>query len=222
MDRQLAERMVGAACLLAVLVLVVPAILDGNPDSGATLTHPQTDEAIDLRTHTIRLQGEERDPPVPTPVRDESGPPEDVPTASAVPKAADPALPQPVPSGPAPSKPALPVAVTAPSATPAAAPAAKTPSASHEPVRNLANEPIASASGNWIVQLGSFSRRENADRLAADLKRKGFAVSVRGGGGASGTLFRVRAGPAADRAAAEALAARLAAAGFKGGQASRQ
>ena len=30
MDRQLAERMVGAACLLAVLVLVVPAILDGS------------------------------------------------------------------------------------------------------------------------------------------------------------------------------------------------
>ena len=222
MDRQLAERMVGAACLLAVLVLVVPAILDGNPDSGATLSHPQSEEAIDLRTHTIRLQGEERAPPVPTAVRDESGPVEAVPPASAVPKAAEPALPEPVPAGPEPSKPALPEPVTAPGVTPAPAPAGKTPSATHEPVRNLANEPIAAASGAWIVQLGSFSRRENAERLAAELKHKGFTVSVLGGGGASGTLFRVRAGPATDRAAAEALATQLAAAGFKGGQASRQ
>jgi len=76
--------------------------------------------------------------------------------------------------------------------------------------------------GDWIVQLGSFSSRANADRLAAAVKNKGFSVSVQGGGGSSGTLFRVHAGPAPDKAAAEALAARLAAAGFKDGRVGRR
>ena len=67
MDRQLAERMVGAACLLAVLVLIVPAILDGNPDSGATITHPAVEEELALRTHTLRLDPAARAPPLPTP-----------------------------------------------------------------------------------------------------------------------------------------------------------
>jgi DedD protein len=80
----------------------------------------------------------------------------------------------------------------------------------------------AAGGGDWIVQLGSFSSRANADRLAADVKRKGFSVSVQGGGGSSGTLFRVRAGPEPDKAGAEALAVRLAEAGFKGGRVGRR
>ena len=84
-----------------------------------------------------------------------------------------------------------------------------------------ATAPVDGA-GDWMVQLGSFSSRTNADRLAADLKSKGFSVSVQGGGGSSGTLFRVRAGPEPDKARAEALAVRLAAAGFKGGRVGRR
>jgi DedD protein len=99
-----------------------------------------------------------------------------------------------------------------------------------EPIRDLSLEPVAPVEtaptrvdgGDWIVQLGSFSQRANADRLAADLKRKGFSVSVQSGGGTSGTLFRVRAGPVADRPAAETLVTRLSAAGFKGGRVGRQ
>lgn len=202
MDRQLAQRMVGAACLLALLVLVVPAILDGNPDSGATITHPTVDDSIDLRTHTIRLDGESREPPVPT-------------SRQAAPTA-DPVPPEPAAS---PSEPVV-----------AVPPALEEPA--REPVRELAKEPVAMVGapaepnqgegGDWIVQLGSFSQRANADRLAADLKRKGFSASVQGGGGTSGNLFRVRTGPVADRPAAEALTVRLATAGFKGGRVGRK
>ncbi|TFG86949.1 MAG: SPOR domain-containing protein [Chromatiales bacterium] len=197
MDRQLAQRMVGAACLLAVLVLVVPAILDGNPDSDAIITRPAVDDSLDLRTHTIRLDGEEREPPVPTRLQ-----------ASPVP---EPALTK---------VPPKPVATTPP----------VVPETVREPVRDLSREPVAPAEtaptrvngGDWIVQLGSFSQRANADRLAADLKRKGFSVFIQSGGGTSGNFFRVRAGPVADRPAAEALARRLTAAGFKGGRVGRQ
>jgi len=214
MDRQLAERMVGAACLLAVLVLVVPAILDGNPDSGATITHPAVDDELDLRTHTIRLDGAEREPPVPTPLQADAAP---EPPSATVPETPEtPETPEP-PATPGvlaePQAPSPPPTVTqAPAPPPApAAPPAPPPAKAPPPV-----------TGDWIVQLGSFSSRANADRLAADVRAKGFAVSVQGGGGSSGKLFRVRAGPEAEKAGAEALAARLAAAGFKGGRVGRQ
>jgi DedD protein len=196
MDRQLAERMVGAACLLAVLVLVVPAILDGNPDSGATITHPPGDASLDLRKHTIRLDRTERESPVPAAAQ--------VPDSA---EAAPLALPEPLPLTPDP------VTVADPVASEAIPPKPVRP----EPVRSLAQEALAGG-GEWFVQLGSFSLRENSERLVVQLEAKGFSASVLGGGGASGTLFRVRAGPEGDRASAEALAARLAAAGFKGGQ----
>lgn len=218
MDRQLAERMVGAACLLAVLVLVVPAILDGNPESGSTITHPSivpsaatssaplgsqtadevAGEAVNLRTHTIRLDGPGREPPVPTP-RQVNLPPAASPAAEPESVTAPPDLREPATvkaATPAPD------AVAADSRTPVVA--------------------TGSGSGDWIVQLGSFSQRGNADRLASDLQSSGFSASVKGGGGTTGTLFRVRAGPAEDRAAAEELAARLAAAGFKGGRVGRE
>ena len=216
MDRQLAERMVGAACLLAVLVLVVPAILDGNPDSGATITHPSigpaagpsaepsadasAEESLDLRTHTIRLDGPGREPPVPTPRSLNTPPP-----ASAAPDA---------------------VPVTEPPNAREASTIKPQAPATDDVVSKPAAPVVAAGNGsgtdNWIVQLGSFSQRGNADRLATELESGGFSASVKGGGGASGTLYRVRAGPATDRVAAEALAARLAAAGFKGGRVGRE
>ena len=216
MDRQLAERMVGAACLLAVLVLVVPAILDGNPDSGATITHPSIgpgagpspvpvadtspEESLDLRTHTIRLDGPEREPPVPTPRLLNTPPP-----VSAAPEA------KPV-SEPPNTLPASVIKSEAPASEAAAA----------EPPKRVVAAGESGGTGDWIVQLGSFSQRGNADRLAAELESGGFSASVKGGGGVSGTLYRVRAGPATHRIAAEALAARLAAAGFKGGRVGRE
>jgi cell division septation protein DedD len=213
MDRQLAERMVGAACLLAVLVLVVPAILDGNPDSGSTITHPEVGDELDLRTHTIRLDGTERTPPVPTPVQ---GEPIRAPVAAAE------APPSPAGAGPAAGEqpPALPAPpAKEPVRTPEpVAPAAPAPAPEPAP----ATSPSSPTGGDWIVQLGSFSSRANADRLAGQIRAKGFAVSVEGGGGTSGNLYRVRAGAEADKAAAEALAGRLAAAGFKGGRVGRR
>ncbi|MSR09319.1 MAG: SPOR domain-containing protein [Gammaproteobacteria bacterium] len=205
MDRQLAERMVGAACLLAVLVLVVPAILDGNPDSGATITHPPDEESLDLRQHTIRLDRTDRETPVPV-VAQVSGSPAAAPLSLPEPPpvaqesvAAEDQQPEPVPQGSA----------VAPDAE------AAIPAVTRDPVRPLAQE-AGAASGEWFVQLGSFEQRENSQRLVEQLEAKGFSASVLGGGGASDTLYRVRAGPESDKASAEALAERLAEAGFKG------
>jgi DedD protein len=64
--------------------------------------------------------------------------------------------------------------------------------------------------------LGVFANRKNADRLASDLKGKGFSTSVSEGKSGGKRLYRVRVGPEPDRAAAQALQARLAAIGQKG------
>lgn len=210
MDRQLAERMVGAACLLAVLVLAVPAILDGNPDSGTTITHPAVEKDLDLRTHTIRLDGAGREPPVPMPVEARSAPEPASPVDARV--VTEPDSPGPVIAKEVPSE-VVPAVVS----PPAAAPLVASP-ATAESTKLTAPE----AGGDWVVQLGSFSSRGNADRLATAVRDKGFTVAVQGGGGSSGTLFRVRAGPEPDKSRADALAARLAAAGFKGGRVGRQ
>jgi DedD protein len=66
------------------------------------------------------------------------------------------------------------------------------------------------------VQLGVFSVQANAERLAQELKSKGFHTLVSETSGAGRTLWRVRAGPVAERAAAEQLNARLRAAGHAG------
>jgi cell division septation protein DedD len=63
--------------------------------------------------------------------------------------------------------------------------------------------------------VGSFASRDNAERLARQLKGKGFAATV-SQSPKGRRLWRVRVGPEADRAAAVALGAKLRSAGQPG------
>jgi DedD protein len=74
----------------------------------------------------------------------------------------------------------------------------------------------STSAGGWVVQLGSFASRQNADRLARSLEGRGFHLSVSSARAGARVLWRVRAGPAHDRASAEHLAARLRALGHRG------
>jgi DedD protein len=66
------------------------------------------------------------------------------------------------------------------------------------------------------VQLGSFGSQANADKLAAELRKQGFAAFLSQLSTDSGELHRVRIGPQKDRESAEAMAERLRKAGHKG------
>ena len=82
-----------------------------------------------------------------------------------------------------------------------------------------ASAPIAadtSPTGMWAVQLGSFSERERAELLAAELKQLEFAAFLSRSPTESGELHRVRIGPLKDRESAEAMAGRLQKAGHTG------
>lgn len=73
-----------------------------------------------------------------------------------------------------------------------------------------------STTGMWAVQLGSFSNQENAERLATDLRKQGYAAFLSQLKTDSGALHRVRIGPQKDRESAESVAAKLGGAGHKG------
>ncbi len=77
-------------------------------------------------------------------------------------------------------------------------------------------QPDASTTGMWAVQLGSFSNKQNAEKLAADLRKQGYAAFLSQLETDSGRLHRVRIGPQKDRAGAETMAARLVKVGHKG------
>jgi DedD protein len=70
-------------------------------------------------------------------------------------------------------------------------------------------EVSAPARGNFVVQLGSFGSKENAERLVRDMKAKGFATFIAPITTNGRELYRVRVGPAKDRPSAEALAGEL-------------
>ena len=84
-----------------------------------------------------------------------------------------------------------------------------------QPVEHERSE-SSGASGGWVVQLGVFSVQANAERLAQELKTQGFHALVSQMGSAGRPMWRVRAGPVAEHAAAEQLSARLRAAGHAG------
>lgn len=209
MDRQLAERMVGAACLLAVLVLVVPSILDGNQEPERTGPEPELLDVPDQRTHTLILDNAARVPPVPQP-RDMPGEaagtlPDDEPPAETMPAPVE-----------------LQEVVTVPAPTPEPGkPAVVAPPATDKAVTAPSAAPVASAevravpdAGQWYVQLGVFSSQQNAEGLAKKLKASGFSATVRKA--SNGAMSRVLVGPRADRDAAVELADKLKAAGFTG------
>lgn len=201
MDPQLKQRLIGAAVLVSLAVLVVPVLLDGGyretsrprrdmapmppdqfeqvvPELPAEVQRELdaglaagTDELAEIAAQAAAQPGEA---PIP-PAAIVSGP------------AGEEAMPPPSPAAPPPA-PEAPAAAAAPAPAPA---------------------PLSATAEQWTVQLGSFASRDNAEgllrRMAAD-GVKGFILPLEEGGK---TSFRVRAGPVAGRAAAERLRKQL-------------
>jgi DedD protein len=206
MDRQLLERMIGAVVLIALLVIVAPALLDGDRDAdtvpGAAPTAGVDPEPADtgLRQHTIRLNEEPDGPPM---------------ARERTPEPVTPAKPPVAATTQAPAAPTPDAAP--PKAEPMAQPAPAPKKPEPEPTKPAPVEPPAPVpTEGWAVQLGSFSQRDNAQRLAAEVADKGFATFLMPLEKDGATLYRVRVGPRPDRAAADKLAAKLAIAGYMG------
>ncbi len=194
MDRALKERIIGAIVLVLFVVLVVPVFLDGPSNSGEVISQqvPLPGQSGE-ENQTIILN---RDRTQPVPAASSNNPPAAEPQREVKPE------PELEPEQKSESE-----SESEPEPEPA--------QAEPEVVVAAVAEP-ASSTGMWAVQLGSFGNKENADKLAADLKKLGFAAFRSQLSTSSGELHRVRVGPQKDRESAEAVAAALAKAGKKG------
>ena len=67
----------------------------------------------------------------------------------------------------------------------------------------------ASTTSQWIVQVGSFSRKANAEVLKDKLKSTDFNAFVETAQANTGPVYRVRIGPLRDRQAAEVIIKQL-------------
>ncbi len=204
MERQLLERMIGAGVLLVALVIIVPAILDGRPDvedtsQSSAAGRDAPGSAVPLRTHTIRLDRRPESPPVARQAVVPASPPRAAEPASETQAATISTLTTPAPT-----------AVTEPLPQPAPTPAPR----QAEPPKPPAV--AASERVGWVVQLGSFSQKANAQRLAEDTRAKGFPAFLMPLERSGKTLYRVRIGPRDTRESAGELAASLSKAGFTG------
>ncbi len=196
MERALKERIIGAIVLVIFVVLVVPIFLDGPPADGEIVSErvllPGQE---DQDTKTVILD-RERSEPIPA-----ARNPQSEKTTKQV------TLPTPE--------------ATKPESRPVVDEPAEQASARVEPQRDppppqTVPKPAASTTGMWAVQLGSFSSKDNAEKLAADLRKQGYAAFLSQLQTSGGPLHRVRIGPQKDRASAEAMAARLLKVNHKG------
>lgn len=190
MDIHLKQRLTGAVILVLIAVLLVPELLTG-PDSppAPDVAEPGVADAGGMRSYEIDVS--------------------DAPRPAAAPL-------------PAPAIVAAPTPVVAPAPPPAPAPApsstqapASVPLAVKRPAP-VARAPAPVAEGRLVVQVGSFSARSAADKLASDLRKRKFPAAVSSVKASGRTMYRVRVGPVADRAAANELAGKLRAAGHEG------
>lgn len=205
MDSQLKQRLVGAAVLVSLAILVVPILLDGGYRPApsprrdiAPMPADSFEETVPPLAQGVQEAldaGLEAGPDALSNAASEAAAALDVPPEVAPPAfTAEEAIEAPVPAAPsAEQAPAAPPAVQAP--PPAAKPERAAP----------AQAASAPKTEQWAVQLGSFASRTNAEKLLGRVQAtgvQGFILPLTEGGK---TSFRVRAGPVAGRAAADRL-----------------
>jgi DedD protein len=198
------RRLIGALVLLAVGVVGFPVLFETQP------------RPLPVNTPILLPEG--------TPARVAGGP------VSAAPAPAAPrVLPVPPPDA-GNESPALagaasaPQAAAAPSVLPASAPAKPQPPipdvVKPEPVRAEAPKPAKAASepattGRFVVQVGAYNDAERLRAARQKVEKLGFKTYTQDVDSPSGKRTRVRLGPFATRAEADAAAAKVKAAGLQ-------
>ena len=215
MERQVKERLVGAAVLMAAAIILIPEMLSG-PDRESRAEPPvQARSDAPIKTYTIDLNQAPGAQPTPAVIDNRAPPPEESVAAqppAVHPRPADQAKPEvpqqstdptpPAATSPAPQPEPVRAEPARPVVEPPTVAADATPTRPTQ--RPLASGAVTPTSGRWAVQVGSFSKEATAERLVEQLREQGqsaFVMPVKSGGS---TLYRVRIGPLPDRASAEA------------------
>ncbi|HUD42925.1 MAG TPA: SPOR domain-containing protein [Dokdonella sp.] len=207
MDISLKQRLLGAAVLIALAIIFVPMFLSGSGPKQESETvslqiPPAPDREFQTRVLPVEPASPSPSPSAAAPAGPAPAPPSDALATVDIPPRAEP--PPTASTAPAPE----PVPVPGPAATAPAAPDRTAP-ASPAAAAGIA------ANGRYFVHLGDYGNTKNADDLVAGLKRGGFAAFAEPSAFQGKQTTRVRVGPYADRAAAEAARLRIAGTGVK-------
>lgn len=179
MERRLKERLIGAVVLVLVAVIFIPMILDDTI---------QGENGITGSNIPVRPESEFSGQAYPASGTEIELPPprplDGEPTATEKPQAEV-------------SRPGIPAEEQALDQVPVV----KTPEA--------VDKPEAAKASAWVVQLGSFSSKDNAYALNERLRGAGFPAFVEPLERESGTIYRVRVGPEILRSDAQLLQEKL-------------
>jgi len=231
MDQELKQRLIGAAVITALAAIFVPMLFDDPIDeSGKSINELKIPElpskAQDVEIMPLPEKADDvatippvEKPPAPSPTylyegedhadldmatgRGVTIPEKDV--ADTKPKMK---LPEPEPVvaeeedvPPAPAEPVKPVE-TAPKRV-----------LSYDPPEKPAQQapvPAENATTRWYLNVGSFSKKSNATAMLENLKKQGFAVSIKEAASNKGTIYKVRVGPMLDKTKAQEMKSKLA------------
>lgn len=201
------RRLVGAIALALLAAVMLPLMMEQEPHQISQDIQVSIPERGD-RERARPIASERAEAPA---AEIAPAPEEQAPRAAPVPAPPAPAAPAPAAPAPAPTPRA---AAAPPAASAAPAPARPAPQAADEREAARARAALEGRvppprAESFVVQIGAFGDAAVANRVAADLKAKGFGAYTE----KAGNLTRVRVGPASGREAAEQLAARLKAAG---------
>ena len=211
MDIALKQRLVGAVVLVALGVVFIPMLLDGPTDRQDRPVNVQIPEMPEGRYETRRLaldpaQAPREESPEPRLVRTPGpSPGSDVPEVVVARPETKPRAPSPAPleTSPVTAEPARPGASTGVQEEADGASPAEESTAAVAPARAPA------LSGEWVIQLGSFSQQANAERLVTRAREEGFEAWSEPIPVGDSIVHRVRAGAWSERDEAMVVAARL-------------
>jgi len=216
MDDALKRRLTGAVVLVSLAVIFVPMLVEEEP----VLSPSIRESNIPVRPPPVLIDPESRRPPPPAP--------RDAGTADAAPDAAaDLSLPAPEkaadtsvvaevpPAPPSPAPEAAPpepvqkrVTETPPPAEPApAVTAPEPPKAPEKPA--AAVEKASKPPSGWVVQVGTFADKGNAERTLERLRTGGYDSFIEEIRVSGKVMHRVRVGPEIQRDRAEAQRAEI-------------
>jgi DedD protein len=201
MDLSLKQRLLGAAVLIALAVIFVPMLISGSaPQKSAemetsTLAIPPAPDR-EFPTRVLPVDSSAGNPTAPAGSTVSVPPPSPAAETIATVDTATVPKPAPPPATPTPAQ----VATATP---PKPAPAKPEPAESAKPV------PGQAANGRYYVNLGVYASSKNAQDLVASLKKGGFPAATEASEVQGKPAERVRVGPFADRAAAEAARLRI-------------
>jgi DedD protein len=200
LNQAMKQRLIGTTVLLCLALIFIPLLLDGQGIAPPAMNlnippRPQIETPSVSEPVRPEIVGDQLDSSgaVPQlelpPFVDESEPQEEV-VAAVQPQV----LQAPTP---APAEPPKPTATPAPAPAPVATPA---PAAERVPAMDTAGLPEG-----WVVRLGTFGERANADRLLKQLLDARYKAYIESVTSAQGVLSGVYVGPVLTRAEADSL-----------------